>query len=86
MLHRFTEKIIGIGSKQMRYLMVLICVSLIFLLMLVLDEEQSILQTIVGATADGATPNTLRQVDEFVAMRGEEDLVVAYSDARRKVL
>ena len=28
--------------------------------------------------------NTLRQVDEFVALRGEEDLVVAYSDARRR--
>ena len=43
------------------------------------------LQTVVGATADGAIgPNTLRQVDEWVAMRGEEDLVVAYSDARRK--
>ena len=43
------------------------------------------LQTVVGATADGAIgPNTLRQVDEFVALRGEEDLVVAYSDARRR--
>ena len=43
------------------------------------------LQTIVGAVSDGAIgPNTLRQVDEWVAMRGEEDLVVAYSDARRR--
>ena len=43
------------------------------------------LQTIVGAVSDGAIgPNTLRQVDEFVALRGEEDLVVAYSDARRR--
>ena len=43
------------------------------------------LQTIVGATSDGAIgPNTLRQVDEFVALRGEEDLVVAYSEARRR--
>ena len=36
------RKITGIGSKQIRYLMVLICVSLIFLLMRVLGEEQSI--------------------------------------------
>ena len=43
------------------------------------------LQTIVGAVSDGAIgPYTLRQVDEWVAMRGEEDLVVAYSDARRR--
>ena len=43
------------------------------------------LQTIVGAVSDGAIgPNTLRQVDEWVAMRGEEDLVVAYSAARRR--
>ena len=43
------------------------------------------LQSMVGATRDGAIgPNTLRQVDEWVAMRGEEDLVVAYSDARRR--
>ena len=43
------------------------------------------LQTIVGAVSDGAIgPNTLRQVDEWVAMRGEEDLVVAYSDPRRR--
>ena len=43
------------------------------------------LQTIVGAVSDGAIgPNTLRQVDEWVAMGGEEDLVVAYSDARRR--
>ena len=43
------------------------------------------LQTIVGATADGAIgPNTLRQVDEWVATRCEEDLVLEYSEARRR--
>ena len=42
------------------------------------------LQKCVGAVADGAIgPNTLRQVDEWVAMRGEEDLIVEYSERRR---
>ena len=42
------------------------------------------LQKCVGAVSDGAIgPNTLRQVDEFVAMRGEEDLIVEYSERRR---
>jgi len=42
------------------------------------------LQKCVGAIADGAIgPNTLRQVDEWVAMRGEEDLIVEYSERRR---
>ena len=45
--------------------------------------EINVYETIVGATADGAIEK-LRQVDEWVAMRGEEDLVVAYSDARRR--
>ena len=42
------------------------------------------LQKCVGAVADGAIgPNTLRTVDEFVALRGEEDLIVEYSEKRR---
>tara|TARA_B100000941_G_scaffold91376_1_gene63378 strand:+ start:2126 stop:2668 length:543 start_codon:yes stop_codon:yes gene_type:complete len=42
------------------------------------------LQKCVGAVADGAIgPNTLRQVDEWIAMRGEEDLIVEYSERRR---
>ncbi|MBK55926.1 MAG: hypothetical protein CMC84_01175 [Flavobacteriaceae bacterium] len=42
------------------------------------------LQKCVGAVSDGAIgPNTLRQVDEWIAMRGEEDLIIEYSERRR---
>ena len=42
------------------------------------------LQKCVGAVSDGAVgPNTLRQVDEWIAMRGEEDLITDYSERRR---
>lgn len=42
------------------------------------------LQKCVGSISDGAVgPNTLRQVDEWIAMRGEEDLITDYSERRR---
>ena len=42
------------------------------------------LQKCVGSVSDGAVgPNTLRQVDEWIAMRGEEDLITDYSERRR---